>query len=148
MTLIRPILQVIAGWLAYAAIFTLAAAVFDYAIPVFEGTFSENPISLMAALGSVYLKTLVLSGTGFIVFGFLKHSLGIMPWMNRSSTGRIVRVGLLFILCTISMVITFAVAAKSLPLEVMVDLPILNTVTILIFAVIPYFREGLLGEQD
>lgn len=148
MPLLRPILQIIIGWVAYAAIFTLAAALFDYAMAVYQGTFSESVTSLIIALGSVYLKALVLSGTGFIVYGFLKHGLGVIPWMNRSHNGRIVRVGLLFLLCTFSMIITYAVAAKTLPLEVMVDFPILNTVTILVFAVIPFFRDGVLGEQD
>lgn len=148
MSLLRPILQIIIGWLAYAAIFTLAAALFNYAMAVYQGTFSESATSLFIALGLFYLEALVLSGTGFIVYGFLKHGLGVIPWMNRSHNGRIVRVGLLFLLCTFSMIITYAIAARSLPLEVMIDFPILNTVTILIFAVIPYFRDGLLGEQD
>lgn len=131
----------------YSVVFTLLAALQAFILPVAEEGISALDNFLLVDLGRLLMKFLLLSSTGFIVYGFIRFGIGYLPWFNREPRGYITRIMVFYLAVTFSMLLTHLFAYNRLPLGVLVDLPILNAIATLLFGSLPYFKRTLYSPQ-
>lgn len=112
-----------------------------------EGLFVLD-LFLLVDLGRLLLKSLLLSATGFIVYGFIRYGLGYLTWFNREPRGYVTRVVVYYLVITLSMLVTHLIAFDRLPIGILVDVPILNAIVVLMQGSIPYFKNTLFSAQD
>lgn len=142
------IFHVLTSWVLYSVLFTVLVALQAFILPIAEEGVSRLDNFLMVDMGRLLMKSLLLSVTGFIIYGFIRIGLGYLPWFNRESRGYVIRILVFYLTITLSMLITHLFAYDRLPLGIVVDLPIFNAIASLIFGTMPYFKRTLFSPQD
>lgn len=148
MTRSKSIFHLITSWILYAVLITILASVQVLILPVAQEGISGLDNFLLVDMGRVLVKFLLLSVTGFLVYGFIRLGLGYLSWFNRASRGYITRITVFYVVITVSMLITYLFTYDALPVGIMIDLPILNAIGTLIFGSLPYFKHTLFRPQE
>lgn len=135
------LLNTVISWAVYGFILTIFMYLREYLPAMFDGNFVQGPNDVIMEISYSYISTLLLLLTAFLVFGFLRLGFSQLKWFS-SDSGFIGRIILLYVMTTASYMLTYAVAYRSLPVDIAIDAPLMGAATMLIFAVIPYFREN------
>lgn len=142
------IFLLVTSWVLYSVVFSIVATLQVFILPMGnEGLFVLD-LFLLVDLGRLLLKSLLLSATGFIVYGFIRYGLGYLTWFKRETRGYVTRVVVYYLVITLSMLVTHLIAFDRLPIGILVDIPILNAIVVLMQGSIPYFKNTLFSAQD
>lgn len=138
----------ITSWVLYSVVFSVVAALQVFILPMGNEGLSALDHFLLFDLVPLLLKSLLLSVTGFIVYGFIRYGLGYLTWFNREPRGYITRIVVFYLVITLSMLVTHLIAFDRLPIGIVVDVPILNAIVVLMQGSIPFFKNTLFSAQD
>lgn len=139
---------IVTSWVLYSVVFSVVAALQAFILPIGNEGLSALDHFLLVDLGQLLLKSLLLSVTGFIVYGFIRYGLGYLSWFNREPRGYITRIVVFYLVITLSMLVTHLIAFDRLPIGIVVDVPVLNAIVTLVMGSIPYFKNTLFSAQD
>lgn len=144
----RQLFSLVTGWVLYSVIIAVVAAVQNGILLAQRQGVSGLELWQAMDLGVVLVRFLLFTATGFVVYGFVRFGLGYLPWLNHPTKGAVIRVGVLYLLVTLSTFLTFALTYKALPFGVVVDFPIIHAIAMLIFASLPYTRKQFFSPQS
>lgn len=135
------LMNTVISWAVYGFLLTIALYLAQHIPAIGDGSFSANPSDIVQDISLSFLSNLLLILTGFAVYGFLRIGFSHLKWFS-SDSGAIGRIAILYLLASASYLLTYAFAFKELPVTLAVDVPLMNAATMLVFAIIPYFRDN------
>jgi hypothetical protein len=140
------IIKTVMAWVIYSLLFTIAFTINDLIVPFLNSGIPIEWFYLAKNFGLFFAQALLLLFTGFLVYGFLLLGLDVFSQAGKQANRKIMKAITLYLLTTASLLITYFISYKSLPVTFMVDAPLMNTVTLIVFILIPGLNRGLLDE--
>ena len=119
------------GWVIYSILLAIAFFVSNIIAQHYQFDIRMSTVNLLSNL----LQFLLLTLTGFIVYGFLLFILKDYFTQNKS---RPVKGVLLYVLATGSFLGTYLMAYHGIKPDVLIDAPLMNAATMLVMSFIPF----------
>ncbi len=129
--------SVLLSWITYTLLLSLALLI-NRSI-----YFNDFNLKILDAstLFNLWVQIVLLTFTGFIIYIFFKFLMGDM--LRRKPKRKIFLILIFYVLMVSSYLITFSLAYKELPQQVMIDAPLMTAVVSILMGSIPYFRKNI-----
>ena len=129
--------SVLLSWISYTILLSLALLVNRSLY------FNDFDLKFLNAstLFNLWVQIVLLTFTGFIIYIFFKFLMG--DTLRRKEKKKMFLILIFYILMVLSYLITFSLAYKKLPQQVMIDAPLMTAVVTILMGSIPYFRKNL-----
>lgn len=137
----KTLLHTFTGWIVFTGLLSLALLISNY---VFTGANFLKVLSPKGVLEFWVIRA-ILTATGFIVYGFMKTL--FTSWFRQKNRTNIFLIFIFYVLVLASYLLTFLMAFKKLPPEVLIDVPLMMAAVTLVLGLIPYFRNNLFSAR-
>ncbi len=129
--------SVLIAWLTYTLMLTLALLINR---SVYFSDFSLAKLD-PASFFNLWIQIVLLTFTGFIVYIFFKFLMG--STIRNNPKRSMLLIVIFYILMVASYLITFFLAHKQLPEQVLIDAPLMTAVVTIVMGSIPYFKKNI-----
>jgi hypothetical protein len=140
------IIKTAIAWLIYALLFTIAFTINDLIVPFVNSGIPIEWDYLTKNFGLFLVQSLLLLFTGFLVYGFLLVGFDSFLQSGKPSTRKVMKAFTLYVLTTASLLITYFISFKAMPVNFLVDAPLMNGIAMIIFILVPGINRGLLED--
>ncbi len=129
--------SVLLSWVSYTVLLSLALLVNR---SIYFNDFNLKTLDA-STLFKLWVQIVLLTFTGFIIYIFFKFLMGDV--LRRKPKRKILLIVIFYVLMVSSYLITFSLAYKELPQQVMIDAPLMTAVVTIVMGSIPYFRKNI-----